>query len=92
MLLGWSILRHFPKGNKNIVADTLSRRYVLLNSLSAKMLGLHTLRNCMPLIMILLMCLLHVIKDNLVNFISMMVICLGKTSFVCLIVLCTSCK
>ena len=50
------------------------------------------LKSYMLMILILLMCLLHVIKDYSINFISMMVICVGKTSFVCLIVLCESCQ
>ncbi|KAF8107062.1 hypothetical protein N665_0127s0010 [Sinapis alba] len=43
----------YKQGKENIVADALSRRYVLLNTLDAKLLGFENSKRCMSLILTL---------------------------------------
>jgi hypothetical protein len=50
MLRGWSFLRHFPtslntkKGNDNVIANALSRRYVILSQLDYRIFGLESIK------------------------------------------------
>ncbi|KAF8113264.1 hypothetical protein N665_0053s0015 [Sinapis alba] len=37
---------HYKQGNENVVADALSRRYVLLSSMETKLLGFEHLKSC----------------------------------------------
>ena len=62
----------FKKGKENVVADALSRRYTLLSTLTTKLLDLNILRNCMLVILILLMYLLFVKDQERKTFIGMM--------------------
>ena len=78
----------YKQGKENVVAYALSRRYVLLTSKSAKMLGFEYVKdmyaNDADFSNVYMAC----DGQHLVSSTSMMVICLRKTSCVCLIVQC----
>src|SRR5262249_57168422 len=52
----------YKQGKDNIVANALSRRYNLLNTLDLNYLGLNMLRNYMSMTLILHKCIRHVSK------------------------------
>ena len=64
-----------------MVANALSRRYILLSTLDARLFGF----DCLA------MYSMHVKRQHLASFIGMMDFCLEKLSCVCLRVLCVNC-
>lgn len=70
------VIKH-KQGKVNIVADALSRRYVLLAT-KQSCLDLNTLMNCICMMMTFLTCMLHVKRGHMMSF------CLKKSICVCL--------
>jgi len=72
------------KGKSNVVADALSRRYALFSTLETKFIGFEHIKNCMTMIQILLLNMLHVyILPKMVSF-GIMTICSKRKDYVCL--------
>lgn len=82
----FSYMFKYKQGKENVVADALSRRYTIINTLSSKMLVFELI--CTLRILILGMFILCVSRLHFKRFIGMMGTCLERTSFVCLIALC----
>ena len=74
-----------------MVVDALSRRYALISMLSSKLLGFERLKDCMPMILNLLMCLRRVNMVLLISFTCTMGFFLGENNYAFLYVLCESC-
>src|SRR5215813_6462025 len=96
MPVGSSLWNHFHMWcDTNKVKKTLllmlfleGTHFLLLLVLSCWVLNI--LKTCMPLILILVIFIWHVKREHLIDSIGMMITCLGKISFVCLIILCVS--
>ncbi|KAJ8763060.1 hypothetical protein K2173_023265 [Erythroxylum novogranatense] len=52
---------NYKRGKENVVADALSRRYVLLNSLSARLLGFEHIKELYMMMRILVTYIIHVV-------------------------------
>ena len=81
----------YKQGKYNIVADALSRRYLLLSTLDAKLLGFEHVKEFYPLDHNFLRNIRLVRKTQWVSSIGMMISCLGKISCVYPIALCVIC-
>ena len=68
----------YKQGKENIVADALSRRYVLLSTLDARFLGFEHIKELYRMIVILLMFTILAKLQLLESFIDLMDICLKR--------------
>ena len=71
------MIKH-KKGKSNVVVDAFSRRYALFSTLETKFIGLSTLKNCMTMIQILLLNILHVYILLKMGCFDIMTICSKK--------------
>ena len=59
----------YKQGKETIVADALSRKYVLLHTTNTRLLGFEYVKNCMVMILTLPRYIMHMDIRLLVNFI-----------------------